>query len=527
LNSNISNISHKYLAKSGYIVDATTLDFQLQTHPDFPSFRSISDTFDYFRIENIVANVPKNVLEKLPKQFLTILTLKERRSIYLVKKKNSQTIQITDEQLSTQKITVEAFLSNWDGSIIAIAENVNGVSNQNKFSLENISYATFALLSVITLIFAQKTTIIAFGILNLLGAIVGFLILKESLGIHNKTVAKVCGTLSKESSCDAVINSQNSKMIGNLVLSDLVFVYFAVTNLILLLLGYNSTLFLTLTACSLPVIALAVYSQAFVIKKWCALCLVVAATLFSQFLIAFLSHIDFKIEIEYLLKSAIVALVGVSLFYFIKTLWIQKVKLSKSEVAFLKFKRDKKVFATLLQNEKIINANLLKPEHKINFGPTNAKAVIDAVTNPLCGFCVEAFNGYYDLLKNNHDIQVNFIFNVPPDVLSHPATQIVMIIVSIYENQGEIAALEAMKDWYSNRSLKQWQAKYGIVENEDVKIITILKQHGNWINVNDIHYTPATVLNGFKFPDSYELIDLRMLIDDLEPINHETDLVTT
>jgi uncharacterized membrane protein/protein-disulfide isomerase len=430
-------------------------------------------------------------------------------------------------QLSTQKLTVEAFLSNWDGSIIAIAENTNSVSNQNNYSLENICYASFALLSVITLFFTQNATVITFGLLNLLGSIVGFLILKESLGIHNKTVAKVCGTLSKESSCDAVINSQNSKMLGGLVLSDLVFLYFATTNLVLLLLGYNSALFLTLTTCSLPIIALAIYSQAFIIKKWCALCLVIAGTLFSQFLIAFLNPTNFKIEVEYLLKSAIIALVGVSLFYFVKTIWIQKVKLSKSELAFLKFKRDQKVFTTLLQNDKIINANLLKPEHKISFGPTNAKAVIDAVTNPLCGFCVQAFNSYYDLLKNNHDIQVNFIFNVPSEALSHPATQIATTMLSIYENQGETAALEAMKDWYSNRSLEKWQAQYGIIENEDVHLTTILKQHGNWINVNDIHYTPATILNGYKFPDSYELTDLRLLIDDLEPMNYKTELVTT
>jgi protein-disulfide isomerase len=240
-----------------------------------------------------------------------------------------------------------------------------------------------------------------------------------------------------------------------------------------------------------------------------------------------LNPTNFKIEVEYLLKSAIIALVGVSLFYFVKTLWIQKVKLSKSELAFLKFKRDQKVFATLLQNDKIINANLLKSEHKISFGPTNAKAVIDAVTNPLCGFCVQAFNNYYDLLKNNHDIQVNFIFNVPSEALSHPATQIATTMLSIYENQGETAALEAMKDWYSNRSLEKWQAQYGIIENEDVHLTTILKQHGNWTAVNNIHYTPATILNGYKFPDSYELSDLRMLIDDLEPINQETDLVKT
>lgn len=59
----IANIANKYLKLSNYTIDNKTFELQLETHPDYPSFKSISDTFDYFGIENIVAIAPKEALE--------------------------------------------------------------------------------------------------------------------------------------------------------------------------------------------------------------------------------------------------------------------------------------------------------------------------------------------------------------------------------------------------------------------------------------------------------------------------------
>lgn len=108
MNSSVANLANKYLKLSNYNIDSKTFQFQLETHPEYPNLKSISDTFDYFDVENIVAQVPKDILNKLPQTFLTTLATAKGLQIYLVKKGKNK-IEITNENLEKKKITLEEF----------------------------------------------------------------------------------------------------------------------------------------------------------------------------------------------------------------------------------------------------------------------------------------------------------------------------------------------------------------------------------------------------------------------------------
>ena len=49
------------------------LNLHLASHPEYPSLRSITDTLDYFDINNIAARVDKSSLSQLPRMFLAHL----------------------------------------------------------------------------------------------------------------------------------------------------------------------------------------------------------------------------------------------------------------------------------------------------------------------------------------------------------------------------------------------------------------------------------------------------------------------
>jgi len=71
----------------------------------------------------------------------------------------------------------------------------------------------------------------------------------------------------------------------------------------------------------------------------------------------------------------------------------------------------------------------------------------------------------------------------------------------------------ALKDWFANRNVDSWQAKYGISEN--TMALETLEIHRKWCSINDVNYTPASILNNQFFPKSYEIKDLPLFIQDI------------
>ena len=129
MKESIENIVNKYIQLSNYKVDSKSIDLQLLTHPDYPSIKAISDTYDYFGIENIVANVPFDALDQLPDSFIGLIN----NNLHLINKtKNSA--YITNQKSEKQKISFEKLKETWNGIIIAIepiqeSKNTNSINN--------------------------------------------------------------------------------------------------------------------------------------------------------------------------------------------------------------------------------------------------------------------------------------------------------------------------------------------------------------------------------------------------------------
>ncbi|URM37593.1 hypothetical protein [Flavobacterium anhuiense] len=68
------NYLFQYLKKEGISIDKDEFEFQVQSHPDYPSLLSISDTLSFFNINNGAMRVASSEIELLPERFIAYLS---------------------------------------------------------------------------------------------------------------------------------------------------------------------------------------------------------------------------------------------------------------------------------------------------------------------------------------------------------------------------------------------------------------------------------------------------------------------
>lgn len=506
----MERIIQSLLVENNYFdIPKDSLNLQLLSHPEYPSIKSITDTLDYFEIENLAANVPVEALDQMPNSFLALIKESQESDIVLVQQKKTK-IELIDSEQKKKTVAKEAFQNIWEGTLVAIEKKEKTINAKNITTyLPVILFGT----AIIALAFYQfSIPFLLYFITTLFGLYISVLIVKEDLGIHNKTVAKVCSSISKNSNCSEVIGAKGSS-IFSVSLSDASIVTFSSLLLMITLIGFNPTVLYAFGIAAIPVILYSFYQQGIVLKTWCALCLVIASLLLLQFaILTFMTQISWNLNSVYILKSLTIVTAMSLGWYYMKSFWTSHEKLAKTETEFMKFKRNQQLFETLLHKEKVISNAKIPETHIVSFGNPNAPIRLQAVSNPLCGFCTDAFYAYDALLKNHTNaIRLDYIFNVPLDT-KNKATQIVATLLEKYQKHPK-DCYEGLKEWFSHRSIEKWDNKYG--EVDILKTKDIIESHANWCNLNAIHYTPATLINDYVFPKEYTIKDLPLFIQDL------------
>ncbi len=116
------NYLFQYLEKENIIIDKSEFVFQVESHPNYPSLLSISDTLSFLKVENLVTRLETENLKHLPEKFIALV--KEKGSIpflaYIERLENGyQYIQNNKKE----NITVEQFKENFQ-NIVLLAEKV-------------------------------------------------------------------------------------------------------------------------------------------------------------------------------------------------------------------------------------------------------------------------------------------------------------------------------------------------------------------------------------------------------------------
>ena len=229
---------------------------------------------------------------------------------------------------------------------------------------------------------------------------------------------------------------------------------------------------------------------------------------------------NFILNIYYISTSTFILCLIYLFWLQIKNTFIENLRLNQEKTEHLKFKRNNKIFYSLLNEKQLVEPILLN-KHSILFGNPKAKLTINAITNPLCGFCTKAFKSYHKLLENYpEEIKLNIIFKVPSENLSQQSSQIAQRVVELYDINKE-QAFSALVNWFDVRDVKKWQTQFGLT-NEKSELKT-LRAHNEICISNKIAYTPATIVANCQYPKSYEIDEISFFIKDLMDIGIEKE----
>lgn len=515
-----------YLEKEGYSINRQLIKQRLYSDPD-EGILPITNTLSFFEVKNLVATVPKPSFDQLPSHFICQINKGKQYNLVLVDKTMIDKILVISGKNKSVVLNKEEFLSHWTGLIIAIEKN----EEPKTLKIDKSLYIKFGL-SLCLILLVGYTALLTqsffktiYLIISIVGSFLSYFIIKEKLG-YDETPSRFC-TISKDTDCNEVLNSKESRFFKLIDLSDTSVIYFSFITLSFIY-DSSSIIYFLLPILSLPLVGYSIYSQKYEIKKWCPLCLGIGLALLLQF--SSLTFIYKSLGFSYSALAIFSFILGLVLlsWYHLKELLIIKQQNNSLVIENLTFRRNYRLFLPYYNSIKKIETNL-NSISDICIGNKDAPITFLVVTNPLCEVCFKAHDVFMEMLQKYKDqIQVRFRFFVPFNDRKNPKTQIAEKLLDLYLNESDVFN-KAFSNWFSKVKIKSWIDRWG-VNNEDEKINMLLKEQKNWCIKNNIMYTPAILVNGKLFPNFYKVEDIENFIDALidqnktENFMHERDV---
>ncbi len=493
-------------------------------YPEYPSLSALSDFLDMYFVPNMAVKITQKELTEIP--YPAFAQMQQEELVLIKTFENQQVTYFTETQgFITENIA--DFSKKWTGKALlaepneASAEpNYKENKQQQTFqNLENIIlYVSLVILLIVGvfLIRDNKQVGIFTGLLSsvVLGLVASVFLLINEFGKLPKIVAQMCH-IGKETDCNAITKSAQAKLLGWLSWSEIGFLYFSGTFLVLLLAFFankindvTSILFI-LSALTLPYTLFSVYYQAFIVKKWCPLCLVVLLMLWSNTSFLSLSIESFNLKsFNTDFQGFMLILVGFLLpilaWFVAKPFIIKNKKTDNLELALQKYQRNTALFASFLQTQKTVEIGRLSRE--IILGNPDASTTLLSVCNPFCKPCTSAHKEIDNLVKHFEDVRFIVRFVVDNDLNSMP-NKVLRHILSL---ENDILH-KAIHSWFELPNYEVWSNKYPIdktslnAQNAE----NLLLEHKNWSNETQIEYTPTIFLNSKELTYPYDFRNLK------------------
>jgi hypothetical protein len=514
------NFIFSYLKKEGIHLDNEEFELQLKTHPNYPSLFSFSDTLTFFRVENIVANIGDEDLKHLPNRFVALLKVEEGTFFSLVEKKGKNYVYTLENKERTTD--EKSFLSIWENIVLAIEKtNQTTVSAKNKSTITSLSL--IVLMFCIIGIFTSFSWILLISfVLSILGIYLSIEVLKETFGVKSSLAESVCSSsVLNKSDCNTVITSKKTMKILGFGLSDLSITFFSghllsmfmmsVAGFISFYVNYTFVLLLL----TIPVILYSVFYQWKVEKKWCTICLMIISVFVIEIILfgAYEKLNLYSIKIEPILLFF-------SGFLFSFLIWLSlKPKIKKhfiiqsSEVSLLRFKRNYKLFKLALQDSKPYESTTLKSN--IYLGNPKANFNITLISSLFCGHCTKAHQLLKKLLDvHPDDVLINMRFSFDVKNGNEDAKALYFRLYEIYYEYEQKEFINALTDWFENKSTNMWFEKYGKGKLNEKNEMFFSEQYEQNMS-NELYFTPALILSGYLYPEAYNREDLSYFMGEL------------
>ncbi|MEO8515834.1 MAG: vitamin K epoxide reductase family protein [Flavobacterium sp.] len=512
------NIIKKYLEQNNYAGQKESFKDSFLSHPNYPSFFAITDTFDLLHIENIVVKIPKEQFIELPDSFLVLF----EENLVLVSKKSNGVI-IENEKGEKKNITFNEFLTGWDEIVIAVEPNNEKVTENGLSDGKWLYYSLPVLTLIILSLFFKNHDVISIVhlLISIMGLIVSILIVSEKLGIKNELTSKFCN-LTPNTSCDSVIKSNKSAINKWADFSDLPLLFFGGCIFSILLNPQLSSVVGLLSLLSMPIVAYSIWLQKFQLKKWCVLCLAISSIILLQGIVFWFPNPSFQNLFSINLFEFIFFLILFGSAWLLVKPVLKKKMETESQVNELKrFKRNYSIFKSLAKE--ITSPQGFEHLKGLQFGNLEADTKLSIILSPSCGHCHKAFEDGFELAsKFPGRFFLNVLFNVNPENDQNPYKTVVQSLLAINNSNPDKVA-QAISDWHIQKmDLDVWKLKWEVT-TMDMKANQQIHQQYDWCTQNGFNYTPVKIINGKLFPNEYEISELKYFLNDFAAENETTD----
>lgn len=532
--SGLNGIVIRFIKSLNVKITGNTIQKNLQSHPDYPSLLSVSETLSKFNIETLAVNIAVDQFIYLPQPFIAIQN-DQRNSFVIVEKIDSQHTQIRNENGKKSLTDTDSFLKLVTGTVL-IAEPTERSSEEDYPSkLRKYFWQEFRFPLILGLLFilglfqiyfnyksssvtiSTKIYVFSLFVLSFVGLIVSSLLIWYEFDQSNDALKKVC-TISKKTNCSAILNSKASKLFNIISWSEIGFFYFA-GYLIYMCLNRGTLISIDLLALLTVVcISYSIFSlfyQGFIAKQWCILCLCSQAVLILQFILTLLMHntfYDIFKNFRFLdLDILIIAYLISPAFWLLFKPFIYKAK-NAEEVTYslARFKTNDYIFKTLLEKETTFT--VAPKSLGIFLGNPESKNILLKICNPFCSACSKSYRDIEALVRSSNNWRVQIVFIVPDSDLSNTVIKVVAHFLAIYKLGDEMQTLNALADWYNSpqKDYSTFSAKYQINSSLEYYIDDINAMN-SWCRNEKILFTPTYYINKHKMPDQYSIEDLYFL----------------
>jgi len=502
-------------------VTKTTVIKEINEQQHNETLLGFSEILSKWGVTNAAYSLTAEELNKDFCPFIAYMTMGIKQFEFaVVKNIDEQSVTLYNEHWKNYVIERSQFDKLYAGAVLLVEpeDNAGEPNYKNNRRLEiinrlRIPFAITTALLIISGFFIQYHNPGLQTITLLLLAVAGLslsgLIIYQGIQKDSKLAKTLCFSDSHDD-CDAIINSEASKVFQWLSWGEVGLFYFAGTFLIHLF-CYNTPgiprALAILSALCMPYVVYSLSYQAFFAKKWCTLCSAVMATLTLQFLLLFgqIANPTVSLTISGWYQLTICLVAPAAAWSIIKPWLISSTELIAAKKTLAKFKNNDALFKKVLSEQP--SYDLPNPDYSIVLGNPASKNIITIVSNPYCNPCSKAHKTLDEWLAVTDDLQVRVILTKSPE------DQTVRHLIAL-NNKGDARLIKhAMSDWYKQRKkdYPAWAKKYPInLDSTDCDLI--LQQQKDWCANADVRYTPLVIVNGHQLPENYLIEDLKYLI---------------
>lgn len=493
-------------------------------HPGVPSLRAVSDTLEDLNVRTMAVGLDSSDLDQVDFPLIAHSKKGHGEFVLLESKKEDKIKYFRQGKL--QEEDLETFEKHWSGKALLLeAPEKSVIQNPRSYFWNRYGKLSISLLTVFMLltfaVLGLSTSSLKFGLylsgllaLNLSG--LGVSLYLYNIHLNKSTQSDKFCKKTKTVDCSAVLFSKWSNLFGLFNWAELGLFYFLGQSLSLLLslvsvelIGTATTFLSIVTLLAGGFSLYSIFLQAFVIKKWCSLCLACQGIILGTIGLNIYQGLpqSFEFSITALVVICLSYLFGLILTIEYSSNSELKATLETKTMQLAKFRGDKDIFKDVLKRQRKA-PDYSKLNGVISIGNETATNEILLVASLHCGPCLRMYQNLTELIKNRPDkVNLKIIFTMPR-VGELEDIPINARLIELASTESEEILIRAINSWYQSIGKKNGELEWldqNMVRNPLIegKLISVVKDHQRWLAEGMIFKTPTVFFNNYEIPSIY------------------------